>query len=112
MAHDCVFGPLARVLGAGTAGALTFLFSGLVHEVAISAPARTGFGLPTAYFALQAAGIALARSALGRRLGLRRQPGARVLAWLCVCAPLGLLFHAGFLRRVVLPLLAGVGALP
>ena len=83
-----------------------------MHEVVISFPAGGGYGGPTVFFMLQAAAIALERSALARRLGLGR--GWR--GWLFACAalvlPVGLLFHAPFLRNVVLPFLQALGAVP
>ncbi|MEO5958330.1 MAG: MBOAT family protein [Opitutaceae bacterium] len=96
--------PLARRWGVRRAGAFVFLASGLVHETVISLPARGGWGGPTLYFLLQAAGIAAEKSDVGRRFGLGR--GARGWAWmLAVTAlPLPLLFHAPFAERVILPL--------
>jgi len=55
--------PLARRLGARGAGLVVFAFSGVVHETVLSWPAHGGWGGPTVYFLLQAAGIAAERSA-------------------------------------------------
>jgi hypothetical protein len=60
----------------------------------LSVPARGGYGLPTLYFAVQALGVLLER---------RRR--SRLLAALVVALPLPLLFHATFLREVLLPFL-------
>jgi alginate O-acetyltransferase complex protein AlgI len=110
-AHDLIFSPLQKKLGAGAAGFLVFLASGLIHESVISVPARGGYGLPTTYFALQGLGVAAERSALGKRLGLRR--GWR--GWLFTAAftagPVFLLFHRPFVLRVIVPFLEAFHAL-
>jgi hypothetical protein len=82
-----------------------FLFSGLLHELAISVPARGGYGLPTLYFALHGGLLRLER-----RIGvLENAPGntewARrvwTLGWLAL--PLPLLFHRPFLQQVIWPI--------
>lgn len=83
----------------------SFIFSGLLHEVAISGSARGGFGLPTAYFLLQGAAMFLEHSSWGRRIGL----GRGVRGWLFTAAltagPAWLLFHPPFVRRVIVPLI-------
>jgi hypothetical protein len=68
LAHDLVLFPLRRRLGVGGAGLAAFLASGLTHEMVISLPAGAGYGLPTAYFALQGLGMLFERSRLGRGL--------------------------------------------
>ena len=45
-----VFRPLRPVLGIQAATTIAFLFSGLLHELAISLPVKQGFGLPSIYF--------------------------------------------------------------
>ena len=105
LAHAYVFRPLVRRYGPTPATWATFLVSGLVHDLVISVPAGGGFGLPTAYFAIQGLGHALERSPLGRRLGL----GTGVRGWLFCLAvtagPVGLLLHRPFLEHVVVPML-------
>jgi hypothetical protein len=111
VARDLVFRPLAPRLGGTAALIVVFLVSGLVHEAVISLPARAGYGLPTAYFALQAMGVALERSAWGRRLGLGH--GIRGWSFVMVCAglPAFFLFHPPFVRNVILPMLDAIGAM-
>lgn len=105
VARRFVFRPLARRWGALKAGGAVFLISGLVHELVISLPARGGWGGPTLYFALHAAGIAIERSRAGKAAGLGR--GASGWLWTLgfTVLPLPLLFHAPFVERVIVPML-------
>lgn len=102
--------PLAKRLGAQWALIAVFLISGLLHEIVISLPARGGYGLPTAYFVLQAIGLLFERSEKGRRLGL----GSGWKGWcflaLVAGAPAFWLFHPVFIRNVILPMLSAIGA--
>jgi len=84
---------------------LTFVFgvSGLLHELVISVPAGGGYGGPTAYFLLQATGIALQRSAAVRRRGWNAGRRGWLFTALFVLGPLPLLFHPPFLRNVIAP---------
>ena len=102
----------ASALGTCGAMAMTFLASGLVHDLVISLPARGGFGLPTLYFILQAIGVAVERSRFGRKFGLRRGWRGRVFTLAFVALPLPLLFHAPFVTRVFVPFMHAIGALP
>jgi alginate O-acetyltransferase complex protein AlgI len=89
-----VLRPLQRRLGRRWALWLSFVASGVLHEVAISLPVRAGWGGPTSYFALQGL-VALRRGgAPGRWLTL----GAVLL-------PLPILFHPWFVAGVVVPML-------
>ena len=110
MAAIAVYQPLVRVASRGPAVAASFLYSGLLHELAISVPVRAGYGLPMVYFMLH--GILMTVEA---RLAKASKPIDRVpwfgrtwtLAWLVV--PLPILFHRPFLAGVVWPLI-GVGS--
>ncbi len=100
------FRPLKPLIGPRTALATVFLASGLIHELVLTLPAGGGYGLPTLYFALQAAGLFIERLALVRRRPLLN----RVFAWLVLLAPLGWLFPPVFVRNVILPMLQAFGA--
>ena len=80
--------------------------------MAISVPARSGFGLPLAYFLLQAAGASMERSALGKRLGLNQGMIGRLFAFLVIGPPAFFLFHLPFITRVILPLVGILEATP
>jgi alginate O-acetyltransferase complex protein AlgI len=100
------FRPLTRRIGSRAALAVVFLASGLLHEAVITLPARGGYGLPTAYFALQAIGLFIERSAL-----IRRRPWLkRLFVWLVLVVPLGWLFPPVFVRNVILPMLQAISA--
>jgi len=93
-------------IGRRAALAVVFLASGVLHEAVITLPARGGYGLPTAYFALQSVGIFAERMSL-----IRRRPWLnRLFAWLVLAAPLGWLFPPVFVRNVILPMLQAIGA--
>lgn len=103
-ANQFVMRPLARRWGGLAALWGCFLFSGLVHELAISIPAGGGYGLPTGYFLLQAAAATFERSAWGQRLGLRHGWRGWLFALLVIAPGAMALFHPPFIRVVVLPL--------
>ena len=101
-----VYRPLSGLVGKPAALAVAFLFSGLLHELAISLPVRAGFGLPLLYFAIHGAlmvgekGLERAGRPIYRRAWIGR---AWTTFWLLV--PLPILFHRPFLRGVVWPIL-------
>lgn len=107
LAYRKVFRPLHRRIGLLGAAFGVFLFSGLIHDLMISVPARAGYGLPTLYFLIQFLAVMVERLPFFRRL-------SPVGHWLFTCAvvmgPLPLLFHADFVRNVFLPFLAAIGA--
>lgn len=109
LAYQVVYQPLTRRFGTRTAMAAVFLFSGVLHDIAISIPARAGYGLPTLYFILQAIGVEIERSRAGRRWGLRCGVRGWAYAAFFVLAPVALLFHAAFTRHVVIPFLDTIG---
>ena len=113
LAHEFIFRPLQRRAGVAAAGLLVFIVSGLIHDLVISVPARGGYGLPTAYFAVQGLGVLFERSEVGLRLGIQKQRGwrARAFAIVVTAAPAFWLFHPPFVRGVILPFMHAIRAL-
>jgi alginate O-acetyltransferase complex protein AlgI len=109
LSHQFLFQPLARGMGPRAALLVTFGISGLVHDLLISVPAGAGYGLPTAYFLIQAAGLLFERSRRGRRWLRGRE---RLFAMAMVAGPLPLLFHTAFVMRVFVPFMEATRALP
>jgi hypothetical protein len=111
LTHRFLFRPCASVFG--TRGGLFagFLFSGAIHDLVISVPARGGYGGPTVFFAVQGAAMVFERTRLGRRLGLGRGWPGRLFALIVVIAPLGLLFHPPFVVGIIVPFMRAVKAL-
>ena len=104
-AHQHIFRPLCRHSNARVATLASFLFSGAIHELAISVPAGSGYGLPFAYFVVQWIGITLERNASQRGWPLRSGFPGWLFAALFLVAPAGLLFHTGFVCEVIVPLI-------
>jgi len=96
--------------GVVTAMLLSFLASGVIHDLVISVPARGGYGLPTCYFVLQGLGVLFERFLPGKRLGLSSGTRGWLFAVICAGAPAYLLFHPWFVRSVILPFLTAIGA--
>jgi hypothetical protein len=111
LSHELIFRPLHGVLGVGGAGFLVFVISGLLHDLVISVPARGGFGLPTIYFVVQGAGVAIERSRAGQHLGLGRGVSGWIFMAVITAAPAFCLFHPPFVRSVILPFMKAIGAL-
>ncbi|BBH20411.1 hypothetical protein Back11_17560 [Paenibacillus baekrokdamisoli] len=101
-----VYRPLAAVVGKNSAVFLAFIFSGVLHELAISLPVRSGFGWPMLYFLLH--GIAMLLETALSRIGLpiSKWPWlgrAWTMAWLIL--PITILFHPTFLKEIVWPII-------
>jgi predicted DCC family thiol-disulfide oxidoreductase YuxK len=110
LSRRLAFQPFARRVGLNAASFAVFAASGLLHDLVISVPARGGYGLPTAYFLLQGAGVWFERTPLGKALGL----GVGLRGWLftalLAAGPAFWLFHPPFVRNVMLPMLDAIGA--
>jgi hypothetical protein len=111
LSHEFIFQPMREIAGVPAAMLCVFLFSGLVHELVISVPARAGYGLPTAYFLLQGAGVALERSSAGRWLGLRGGFRGWTFAAVVTASPAFWLFHPQFVIHVVIPFMEAIRAI-
>jgi hypothetical protein len=110
LATRFTFRPLRPAAGRAGAALLVFLASGLIHELVISVPAHAGYGLPTGYFVLQGLGVAGERTRLGRRAGLGRGWRGWLFTVIVAAAPAFWLFPPSFVRSVILPMLAFIGA--
>jgi predicted DCC family thiol-disulfide oxidoreductase YuxK len=111
LALRIVFRPAARRVGIAMATLLAFLASGLVHELVISLPANAGYGLPSAYFLVQALGVLMERSSVGNWLALRAGVRGWLFTMIVVAGPAFWLFHPPFVRQVIVPFMQAIGAL-
>jgi alginate O-acetyltransferase complex protein AlgI len=96
--------PLKTRVGIKKALIISFLLSGLLHEIAISLPVMAGFGLPMIYFVIHASAMHLE----GHFIFIQRIAQHRflshiwVMSWLLL--PMPLLFHHEFIQQVLVPL--------
>jgi hypothetical protein len=111
LTHRSLFRPLVPRVGARGAIICGFVFSGVVHDLVISVPARGGYGGPTLFFTLQAAAILLERSSFGRRIGLGQGWRGWLFTMIVLAAPVYWLFHPAFVGRVIVPFMRAVSAL-
>lgn len=110
LTHQFLFRPLAKRLG-GTVGMWCgFVVSGLIHEAVISIPAGGGYGGPTAFFTMQACGLACERSRIGKQWGLKQGWRGRIFAGAVLLGPAGWLAHRPFVLNVMVPFLNAIGA--
>jgi alginate O-acetyltransferase complex protein AlgI len=106
MTSLAVFRPLRSRLGDRGAAFVSFLFSGLLHELAISVPVKAGFGLPMLYFLLHAFATTIGRRLDRAGANFAQRPWLGwlwTMTWLLL--PLPLLFHPPFLRGCFWPLI-------
>lgn len=96
--------PLKSKVGTEKALVISFLLSGILHEVAISLPVMAGFGLPMIYFVIHATAMFMeARSVFLRKL-LQRKWLAHTWVMSVLILPMPILFHSQFIEQVLLPL--------
>ena len=86
--------PLRAKFGKKPALFAVFLGSGLLHELAITLPVQSGYGLPTLYFTLHGIMVLLEKKTWPLCF-------SRIWALLLVAAPLPLLFPALFTEEVI-----------
>ena len=108
MTSVAVFRPLKNKIGNGMALMVSFIFSGLLHELALSMPVNSGYGLPTLYFIIQGTVVLVEKAFISHKINfLQRKVISRIWTLFWVIAPMPLLFHGQFIRQVVW-LLAGL----
>jgi Membrane bound O-acyl transferase family len=101
-----LYRPLAARIGTTAAAFAGFLFSGLLHEIAITLPARSGYGRPLLYFALQG-GLVLTEKALsrsGHAIDRHRWIG-RIWTLAALALPLPILLVPEFLQAAIWPII-------
>jgi alginate O-acetyltransferase complex protein AlgI len=108
LTHRFLFRPLTPWIGPRGAIFGGFVFSGIVHDVVISMPSRGGYGGPTLFFTIQAAGMLVERTALGKRLGLGRGWSGWGFTLVVLLAPVYWLFHPPFVEHIVVPFMNAV----
>lgn len=96
--------PIKRYFSPSLAVFLSFLLSGLLHEIAISFPVRAGYGLPLFYFVLHG-GLMYAEEKVAWVKRITLNPvHARIWVMTWLILPMPILFHPHFLVEVVQPL--------
>jgi hypothetical protein len=93
MMQRCVGRPFSALLGENAGIMAVFIASGVLHELAITLPIHSGYGLPTLFFTLHGL-LAVVERKWGRPLG-------KVPALLAVALPLGWLFPPAFQTEVI-----------
>nr|WP_237488251.1 MBOAT family protein [Hufsiella ginkgonis] len=91
-----VYRPVKKRAGTRIAVIAGFLFSGILHELAITLPVRSGYGLPLVYFFIQ--GLIVT----GEKAGIKIT--GSIWTACCVVLPLPLLFPPLFTREIIWPL--------
>ena len=87
--------PIESMCGKSAGVMAVFIASGLLHEIAITLPVRSGFGLPTLFFTLHGL-LTLLEGKWNRPLG-------KIPALLAVTLPLAWLFPPAFQNEVIAP---------
>ena len=81
---------------------LAFAFSGLLHELALSVPVNSGYGLPMLYFIIQGLLVLLERVLINNNASfLKNKSIAHLWVFFWLVIPMPLLFHEQFIKQVV-----------
>jgi alginate O-acetyltransferase complex protein AlgI len=104
MTAQIAYRPLKQHMSTEQAMLLSFLLSGLLHEIAISLPVNAGYGLPMLYFTLHAAAMLAEAKSTGLQRLLKHPIFSRIWVMGLLILPLPLLFHQAFILRVLTPL--------
>lgn len=104
MTTQIAYRPLKQTMSAEKAMLLSFLLSGLLHEIAISLPVNAGYGLPMLYFLLHAAAMLAEAKSSGLQRILKHPIFSHIWVMGLLILPLPLLFHQTFILNVLIPL--------
>jgi hypothetical protein len=103
LTHRMVFLPVLKRHGRNTALMAGFLFSGVIHELAITVPAGGGYGGPMLFFILQGCAALFERSKSGKRLGLGKGLRGQFFTQGLLLLTVGLLFPPPFVLWIINP---------
>lgn len=108
MTSITIFRPLKDKMGNVAALITAFAFSGLLHELALSVPVDSGYGLPFLYFIIQGTLVIVEKGLINHKVKFL-QDGLLTRMWIFfwLVAPMPLLFHEQFINRIIWPL-AGI----
>lgn len=110
MTSITIFRPLRNRIGAAAALMIAFIFSGILHEIALSVPVNTGYGLPTLYFIIQGTMVLVEKVLVRKKVNfLQHRVYARAWTLFWVIVPMPMLFHEQFIKHVLWPI-AGLAA--
>jgi hypothetical protein len=109
LTYRYVFSPLHRRLGPTGAVLAGFAVSGLIHDLVISLPSGGGWGLPTAFFAIQGTGLVFERTFVAKQWGLGHGIAGWIYSVALIAIPSPLLFHRAFITKVMYPFLVAIG---
>jgi alginate O-acetyltransferase complex protein AlgI len=102
MTSVAIYAPLKNRIGSAGAIMLAFMFSGLLHEVALSVPVNNGYGLPLLYFTIQGILVLTEKTLIAHKNKfLQHKITSRIWVFLGLVIPLPLLFHTQFLKQIV-----------
>ncbi|MBO9702144.1 MAG: hypothetical protein J7604_18185 [Sporocytophaga sp.] len=104
MTAIALYRPLKPRIGEKAATVTAFVFSGLLHEVAISVPVKAGYGFPLLYFFIQGILIIIERK-LEYNGMLKNKLIARCWVFAGLILPFPVLFHVWFLKGIIWPLI-------
>ncbi|HZY40006.1 MAG TPA: MBOAT family protein [Mucilaginibacter sp.] len=105
MTSIAIFRPLRGKVGPAAALMLAFIFSGILHELALSLPVNRGCGLPTLYFIIQGGMVLLEKILREKGVNfLQNKLFAHVWVFFWIVAPAPLLFHAEFIKQIIWPM--------
>ncbi|HUS01861.1 MAG TPA: membrane bound O-acyl transferase family-domain-containing protein [Chitinophagaceae bacterium] len=106
MISIAIYRPLKKRVGPAGLIIISFIFSGLLHEMAISLPVGMGFGLPFVYFIIQGTMVLLEKILEDRNIiFLKNKFIAKVWVYFWVIIPAPLLFHIYFIKGIVWPVM-------
>lgn len=107
MTSVAIFRPLRYKIGKQGAMVVAFLFSGVLHELALSVPVNSGYGLPMLYFIIQGIVLLIEKKLISTEAAFFKHPVlARIWVFTWLVLPMPLLFHTQFIKLVVWPLAA------